>query len=118
MSKYIDLELALNELLRLYEEDVDAYGVETPETFDYHRAREALSNLPTIEVNEDCIDHKKFMEVLMEMIEASTEQSSKVGRWAHYMGDLWTCTYCGESLMCDDIECNNFCPNCGAKMKG
>ena len=50
MSKYIDLELALNELLRLYEEDVDAYGVEIPETFDYRRAREALSDLPTIDI--------------------------------------------------------------------
>ena len=56
MSKHIDLELALNELLRLYEEDVERYGVEircglkTPETFDYRRAREALSDLPTIEI--------------------------------------------------------------------
>lgn len=58
MSKYIDLELALNELLRLYEEDVDAYGVEIPETFDYRRAREALSDLPTIEVSEDCISRE------------------------------------------------------------
>ena len=48
MSKYIDLELALNELLRLYEEDVDRYGVEIPETFDYRRAKEALQSLPTI----------------------------------------------------------------------
>lgn len=38
------------------------------------------------------------------------------GEWVRYMGDIWTCTACGESLMCDDIECNNFCPNCGARM--
>ena len=39
------------------------------------------------------------------------------GEWVRYMGDIWTCTACGESLMCDDIKCNNYCPNCGAKMK-
>ena len=39
------------------------------------------------------------------------------GEWVRYMGDIWTCSACGESLMCDDIECNNYCPNCGAKMK-
>ena len=38
--------------------------------------------------------------------------------WVRYMGDIWTCSACGESLMCDDIECNNYCPNCGARMKG
>lgn len=38
------------------------------------------------------------------------------GEWKRYMGDIWTCTACGESLMCDDIECNNYCPNCGARM--
>lgn len=67
MSKYIDLELALNELLRLYEEDVERYGVEircglkTPETFDYRRAREALSDIPTIEVSEDCISREDLL---------------------------------------------------------
>ena len=40
------------------------------------------------------------------------------GGWVRYMGDIWTCTACGESLMCDDIKCNNYCPNCGARMKG
>ena len=46
------------------------------------------------------------------------EPTEMVGEWKHYMGDLWTCTACGESLMCDDIECNNYCPNCGADMRG
>lgn len=68
MSKYTDLELALNELLRLYEEDVDRYaveircGVEIPETFDYRRASEALRSLPTIEVSDDCISRKWLLD--------------------------------------------------------
>lgn len=42
--------LTLNELLRLYEEDIDAFGVEIAETFDYCRAKEALLSLPTIDI--------------------------------------------------------------------
>lgn len=47
MSKYIDLKLALNKLWRLCEEDIDA---ELPEAFDFSRAREALIDLPTIDI--------------------------------------------------------------------
>ena len=51
-------------------------------------------------------------------LEAVPSADRPQGEWMRYMGDIWTCSACGESLMCDDIECNNFCPNCGARMKG
>lgn len=54
--------------------------------------------------------------VVMAIEEAPTIDRPQ-GEWVRYMGDIWTCSACGESLMCDDIECNNYCPNCGAKMK-
>ncbi len=53
MSKYIDLMLALNKLWKLCVEDIDAEKSES-ETFDFSRARDALSALPTIEISEDC----------------------------------------------------------------
>lgn len=58
MSKHIDLTLALNKLWRLCEEDIDA---EIPEAFDFSRAREALSKLPTIEVGEYADKEEAFM---------------------------------------------------------
>lgn len=47
MNEYIELKLALNKLWRLCEEDIDA---EKLEAFDFSRAREALSDLPTIDI--------------------------------------------------------------------
>lgn len=46
-----------------------------------------------------------------------TDESRATGKWKRYCGDIWTCFACGENLMCDDIECNNYCPNCGARME-
>lgn len=54
--------------------------------------------------------------VVMAIEEAPTIDRPQ-GKWKRYMGDIWTCTACGKSLMCDDIECNDYCPNCGAKME-
>ena len=53
----------------------------------------------------------------------TTEQSPMVGKWmpiveATEMGEPYIagiyCSECGETLRCEA----NFCPNCGAKMKG
>ena len=57
-------------------------------------------------------------DAIVERIKTLSSADRPQGEWVRYMGDIWTCSACGESLMCDDIECNNFCPNCGARMKG
>ena len=128
MSKYIDLELALNELLRLYEEDVDAYGVEIPETFDYKRAKEALSDLPTIEVSEDCISREWVKGICETMLDEemlghmlghiedapSVVPSREEGEWIDNGDRYFRCSLCGIK----DTDNWTWCHGCGAKMKG
>lgn len=46
-DKYIKLDDAILAMQKLYQEDVDSYGVEIPETFDAERAIEALKQLKT-----------------------------------------------------------------------
>ena len=49
----------------------------------------------------------------------TTEQSSTVGEWYRQTTDhfdYWECSECGMGVGLDDIK--NYCPNCGAKMKG
>lgn len=46
-DEYIKLDDAILAMQKLYQEDVDSYGVEIPETFDAERAIEALKQLKT-----------------------------------------------------------------------
>ena len=39
------------------------------------------------------------------------------GKWEAYCGGLLKCTACGYEYT-DYLECQNYCPNCGAKMDG
>lgn len=122
MSEYIDLELVLDELLRLYEEDVDRFGVEIPETFDYRRAKEALQSLPVIEASEDCISREWVLNRLSDYIKdfeknfvdewqnrvvhwiiGDIEDAPSVvpkraeGEWIDTQsGDHWKCSVCGH----------------------
>lgn len=51
--------------------------------------------------------------------EPTTEQSSKVGEWENYK-DEHRCSECGEVVIGDwyDDEWYDYCPNCGADMRG
>lgn len=133
MSKYIDLTLALNKLWRLCEEDIDA---EIPEAFDFSRAREALLDLPTIEVSEDCISReylKSFeyinkgdfnsVETIGEWIDnaPSVVPKPKEGAWITACNSYEIiCSNCESEAFSEDGEYvkTNFCPNCGARMRG
>lgn len=156
MSKYIKVEDAINRLMALCDDlDYVDVGNRVVARLKIYKCVDLLSDLPTIEVSEDCISKAAAIDIIKnydfefpeymerfvnelrdamkkDLVEdikdapsvvptvrknRTVEQSSMVGEWKHYMGDLWTCTACGESLMCDDIECNNYCPNCGAKMR-
>jgi len=104
----------------------------------WHYAEMLDEVIGTIEVSEDCISRGWVIEKMLKEGEHYTNNDIKhgyhnceiivydapsvvpsraEGEWKRYMGDIWTCTACGENLMCDDIKCNNYCPNCGAEMR-
>lgn len=82
-----------------------------------------IDNAPTVEPcyqTTSCLDCKnydkenyncpRFCEVIKEAINSRPQgEWQKVGKFAY------ECSICGESV-CGDFL--NFCPNCGAKMKG
>ncbi len=143
MSKYIDLILALNKLWKLCAEDIDA-EISDSEVFDFSRARDALSDLPTIEVREDAVSRdyleKQYWQTLIprEMVNTDAElginigidkmqdviknapsviPKPKEGEWIkQFNGTKCVCSICGYSN--GRKHNDNFCPNCGAKMKG
>ena len=40
------------------------------------------------------------------------------GRWIHDLNNLYGCSECGERETMSPKRHKNFCPNCGAPMKG
>ena len=77
----------------------------------------------------DSIDHVPswVFERLSNAIESlPTVEERKEGKWVtEYNGNGWndywdyTCSVCGKKYERADVLCKaNFCPNCGAKMKG
>ena len=62
-----------------------------------------------------------YYELLADVLEAEEEQEQKTGHWISREGNgqilpFWgryECSECGECA-----ENNNYCPNCGAEMKG
>jgi predicted RNA-binding Zn-ribbon protein involved in translation (DUF1610 family) len=52
----------------------------------------------------------------------AVEPERKTGRWVNNIHDLPVCDQCGYMTpydrAIDDYEYGNFCPNCGAKMRG
>ena len=99
-------------------------------------AEEYYADLPTIEVSEDCISRKWLEEnakefgdyyentvwaVPLSILEdaPSVAPSRAEGEWYRQTTDhfdYWECSECGMGVGLDDIK--NYCPNCGAKMKG
>jgi len=49
MNDTISRQSAIGAMKRLYDEDLEAYGCEIPETFDCDRAIEALKELPSVQ---------------------------------------------------------------------
>ena len=47
MNDLIDRQAAIDAMKRLWEDDLEAYGVEIPESFDAERANEAIRDLPS-----------------------------------------------------------------------
>ena len=59
MREYINLGDATQAMRSLYEDDVNQYGADIPECFDYERAIEALEYLPRMTKPEDSM--RKYM---------------------------------------------------------
>ena len=83
---------------------------------DEHKFQENLQDIPSVDVVEREA-FEKLREYRVDEYLKNEVAKRNGGEWKHRQGDLYVCSACGEALMCDDIDCNNFCPNCGAKMK-
>ena len=111
-------------------------------------ARELFADLPTIEVSEDCISREYILGEAFASDEYNRETKSfdlpvvsvrdiedapsvvpscqknrqverAEGEWYRQTTDhfdYWEYSECGMGVGLDDIK--NYCPNCGAKMKG
>ena len=130
MSKYYKAE----DVIRAIEEMQNGYnGWST--RYDKSEIIEVLLDLPTIEVSEDCISREWVKGICEYMLDEemlgymlghiedapsvvpTTEQSSKVGKW---IADRH-CSECEWDKKDADYTSGwqeNYCPHCGAKMKG
>lgn len=81
MSKYIKLEDAEDKMYQLWEEDTDN-KINSAYCFDDDRAREALSDLPTIEVSEDAISREWLYNELTKLTAVTPTQMDMVSDFA------------------------------------
>lgn len=100
MSDLIYRQMAIDAMLKLQAEDDEAYGCRIPEGFDGERAKKVLETLP------------------------SAQPERKKGTWI-YDGKqgrfpACKCSVCGHYENADWTISGsaNYCPNCGADMRG
>ena len=141
MDRYIKLEDAIRKYAEMIADEAyweHGVGNGKPDEEDLDIAREYYSDLPTIEVSEDCISREWLLSKVYDMdndnlvvdlkdIEdaPSVVPSRAEGEWVGYeipsecsvCGHHWDEYVSGQELW-HDGSVPNFCPNCGAKMKG
>ena len=135
MSKYVELKL----LFKILGER-GYLNIETG--FEEEVLNELEQSLPTIEVSEDCISRDYILSEAFASGEYNRETKSfdlpvvsvrdvenapsvvpcrAEGEWLHLTGSVYRCSNCDEytksSKPFEKPKCN-YCPNCGAKMKG
>ena len=87
--------------------------------------KKRLDTLPTKEseygeVYADIQQMDKILEhnkALCNFIEAIPSADRPQGEWIDKGKNLWKCSNCGHYIN-GDVEVRNFCPNCGADMRG
>ena len=139
-EKYNKIDLALIEALDLAIKTLsgDMYcpscGVRLVPENEYVEPKES-----EMKAGEDCINRQDAIEALDRIGSLDTEDdreyakgifdnippvtpTERTGEWEHHIdtnGIPWErCSECGDSTLSVDRENINFCPNCGAKMKG
>ena len=63
----------------------------------------------------------RILEVIREAPTLSPDDVRGTGKWIHTFDDIGTyekCSCCGKEYYCGPIAPFNYCPNCGARMKG
>ena len=112
---------AIDAMMQLQDEDIEAYGCEIPEGFDGDRAVMALRKLPsaeprciaTIQLSQEQLD-EAFEKVKADILSVKP----KTGKWIG--GELGNCSCCGHEGCASDIwdRCAHmYCPNCGSKLE-
>ena len=97
----ITKQQAIDALRKLREEDIEDYGCEIPEGF-----------------NQDHLDRATFAIKQLPPIQPKKGKWIKTARW----GRVYYCNQCRNYLDFDGVNAGrgstNFCPNCGADMRG
>ena len=97
----ITKQQAIDALRKLREEDIEDYGCEIPEGF-----------------NQDHLDRATFAIKQLPPIQPKKGKWIKTARW----GRVYYCDQCRNYLDFDGVNAGrgstNFCPNCGADMRG
>lgn len=75
--------------------------------------REVIENAPTVEYTFE----EAFQKTVCEQRLYCPERPQ--GEWKQISpAKIYECTNCGQTVMTGDIECYQFCHNCGADMRG
>lgn len=106
----ISRQAAIDAMMKLQTEDIEAYGASIPEGFDGDRAVTALKALPSAQPTVEVVPvrHGRWEEVPYKTI----EHGEVVVR-----GKTVRCSACRHAEK-GWSKRMNFCPNCGARMDG
>lgn len=100
----ISRQAARDAMLRLYNEDVERYGVPIPETFDAERAAHAINELPAVQPRR------------LQGRWVETERRGVLAGAKYYK-----CNICAQPIVVvDSTPMNdgyNYCPRCGSQME-
>ena len=135
MSKYADIE-QIKEVIRT--EWVKYMPMDLDVNLSFVLGK--IAEVPTIEVSEDCISREDFLKTIDDNVShqysdtyetygldlwalfvrmvknaPSVVPSRAEGEWKLTINDDYRCTACG---LITSYYKANYCPNCGAKMKG
>ena len=117
---------AIDAMMQLQDEDIEAYGCEIPEGFDGDRAVMALRKLPsaeprciaTIQLSREQLD-EAFEKVKADILSVKP----KTGKWIlHESPDIYHCSdcecpFCGWETVYDKNPELKWCACCGARLE-
>ena len=130
-DKMVSLNTVINAL------DTMTIGKEDNINTFYRKARQTISELPSVSQNSDCISRQKVIDMLNDIdAEVNDGCGYMYEHWMDYIKQLSSVTsqpktghWIDDDTLCHSWRCNqcywlmrsnrtNFCPNCGADMRG